>query len=121
FGWRMRSSNGWPADHGGSESACLKWLRHVAALRSFDVKDALLALAFGVGRGQAVKMPDNPRTQSTPLQRFERHILSDTRLNAKGRVLLQMKLLSRKQPFTMLAATQAKQLRINRWAVDEGR
>jgi hypothetical protein len=53
----------------------------------------------------------------TSLQRFERQLLADSRLNAKGRGLWQMKLLSTKQPFTMGVAKQAAQLKTSEGVV----
>lgn len=47
----------------------------------------------------------------SPLQRFERKLIADARLNAKGRGILQMMLLSSKQAFTMRLNVQARQLK----------
>jgi hypothetical protein len=46
----------------------------------------------------------------TPLQRIERKLIAHARLNAKGRGILQMMLLSSKQAFTMRLDVQARQL-----------
>src|SRR5208282_2079306 len=57
----------------------------------------------------------------TPLQRFGRRLVADARLPAKGRGILQMMLLSSKQPFTMGLDVQARQLSASPWVARDVR